>query len=157
MSIVDEYLNSIDKQNKKETLLSSLQYHKTKSMKNDKPIHEIYYNCKENACDFRSAKLQIDENPDLVAYGVTNTAHALINQIEENPEEFIPYKLDGFQLNRNNIPVIRLVREGNQNNRTGIIEYNTLHAHAIQFSSHIRNEVMQKIVNTIVDKFITND
>ena len=144
MSIVDEYI--IDNENKKEMLLSSLLYPKTKSMK-DTPINEIYYNCKENVCDFQNAKLQIDKNPDLLAYGLTKTAQILVNQIEQSPEEFLPHKLDGFQLNRDNIPVLRLSREGNNDNRIGLIEYSTIRARAMQLPSQVRNEAMRKIVD----------
>ena len=153
MSIVDEYLKSIDNENIKENLLTSLQYPQTKNLQ-DKPIHEFYYNCKENGCDFRKAKLQINENPDLLDYGVLKIAQTLVNQIEENPEEFIPHKLDGFQLNRDNIAVLRLRREGDDNNRIGLIEYNTIRARTMQLSSHVRNEAMRKIASKIVDIFI---
>ena len=128
--VVNEYLKSIDNENKKDVLLSSLLYPKTKSMK-DAPIYEIFYNCKKNVCDFKNVKLQINENTDLLSYDITKIAQSLVNQIEQNPEEFNPHKLDGYQINRNNIPILRLRRENDINdnnniNRIGLIEYNPI-------------------------------
>ena len=153
--VVNEYLKSIDNENKKDVFLSSLLYPKTKSMK-DTPIYEIFYNCKKNVCDFKNVKLQINENTNLLSYDITKIAQTLVNQIEQNPEEFNPHKLDGYQINRNNIPILRLRRENDINddiiNRIGLIEYNALYSRAMQLISQVKNESILKIASNIIDR-----
>ena len=123
----------------------------------DAPIYEIFYNCKKNVCDFKNVKLQINENTNLLSYDITKIAQTLVNQIEQNPEEFNPHKLDGYQINRNNIPILRLRRENDINddiiNRIGLIEYNALYSRAMQLSSQVKNEsILKKLLTEFINK-----
>ena len=79
----------------------------------------------------------------------------LLEEIESNPGEFLPHKMDGFQLYRGGFDLLRLQRRDGKvsanNGRTGFVEYNDLRARAMEASSRARKDVLEQAVVRIVD------
>lgn len=79
----------------------------------------------------------------------------LLEEIESNPSEFLPHRMDGFQLYRGGFDVLRLQRQDGKvfanNGRTGFVEYNDLRARALEASSRARKDVLEQAVVRIVD------
>lgn len=69
---LEKYLTELDKAERTGVLLSLMQYPKTSSFADDKPVVTAYYTCDEySRCSFERAKKLIKESVDLKAYGST--------------------------------------------------------------------------------------
>ena len=153
---LDSYLKELDKTQRTNVMLTLMQYPRTATLiERDTPVVTAYYSCKSNQCAFDQVVIQIKENVDLKAYGATEVALTMIEEIKQHPDDFLPHKLDGYQLYRAGFDLLQLHRKDGKtpatSGRMGFIEYNNLRAQAMEASSRQRKEALEMAAVRIAD------
>lgn len=149
---LEAYLKEADASERTRMVLALMQYPRTKPLVDrDTPVLTVYYSCDEaSRCSFDDAIKEIKENVDLKAYGATDAALTIIDEIKTHPDDFLPHKFDGFQLYRGGFDVLRLHRCDGKvpaaAGRMGFIEYNDMRAQAMEASSRRRQAGIEKAV-----------
>ena len=106
-----EYFMDIpDKELSKDILSRSIRYYKALPKDVDKPVLSGTYTCNENSCDFTMAKLELFENPELrkEMTDVSRVLTKLVHRAEDYPSEFIPHKLNGYEIYQHGLLQVRL-------------------------------------------------
>lgn len=121
----------MDKHKFHASILQCMVYPTTKKLDtNDKPIVTAKYHCSgPGTCDFQEVLDKIRSHPELRAYGSQKVLDKIVGDIAQNTEDHLAAKLDGFQIYRCGIDLIRLQRvddngEPCTDSRTGFIEWN---------------------------------
>lgn len=159
VGIVEAYRAGLGQEERTRSLLTHMVFPRTNSLERDKPLVTAHYICDGvQQCSFKAARETVTNNTELRAYGgVTTTALALIEAIENNQADFIPHALDGFVLNRCGYDLLRLQRTSSTlEGRTGHLEYNDIRAEAIHRGETARRVAAELVLVKSLDKVISS-
>ncbi len=98
-------------------------YRKDTRYKN--PLCECIYSCENEKCDFTKCLMELNKINIQYKDKATEYCKAVIEDIDENQESYLPAFVDRYYINSMGKPLILLKNEKNGNNSVyGIIEYN---------------------------------
>ncbi|EGD83547.1 hypothetical protein PTSG_04153 [Salpingoeca rosetta] len=125
------FMEEMDKARLHQIIASHMQYPKTKNLnEHDAPLVKANYHCDgPSQCDFREVLQAIQDNPELRAYGSQAVLKKIVEDIRDNAEDHMAAHLDGFQIYRCGIDLLRLQRVDDKgkpvsDSRTGFVEWN---------------------------------
>lgn len=156
---LEGYLKGLDRDKAERTRMVAtlMQYPRSKSLldRADAPALTAYYTCEAAQCSLAEVEAAIRENVDLKAFGATGVALTLVKEVTENPDDFVPHKLDGYQLSRAGFDLLRLQRkEGDaaaaSSGRMGVLEYNDVHAAALDDARRASMAALEAATERIV-------
>ena len=112
-------------------VIKNMSYLPTDVIKRKKPEVEVTYTCVDGKCDFTAAEEVWRTSTEIAAFDCHVASGKLIECLKMAPDEFLPDKNDGFQLVRNNMVVLRLMREKNagedKKGMIGTVDYYAFH------------------------------
>ena len=125
------FFEAMDSARRHQIIASNMQYPRTDKLdKHDHPVTKAVYSCDgPSDCDFTGVLRAIEDSTDLRAYGSQKVLKKLVEDIRDNAEDHMAAKLDGFQIYRCGIDLLRIQRVDDtgkevSGTRTGFVEWN---------------------------------
>lgn len=134
----------IPTERKHDILLAHMQYPRTKKLDaNDSPVETCTYSCEEGEpCDFAVCLETVRDSVELRAFGCQTNLLEIVEDIAKHQDDYMARRLDGYQLYRCGIDLIRIRRTENGEEcklkRTGTIEYNDIRTDEIKRKQEFR-------------------
>lgn len=115
-----------------DALINCMLYHRTEALMKKAPVLEVEYACQNGACDFSAAVEQIRNDTEVSIFECVEPALEMIESIKSNQHEFLPQHNDGYQIVRNGVVVVRILRKKEEgkishlDGRMGTIDYSDI-------------------------------
>jgi hypothetical protein len=143
-------LESLDALKRVEIICSHMRFTNT-LFEGGTPALTTYYTCEAGdggtKCDFSTVNADINEDVELRAHCALNLARTIVTMVEKLPEEFIPHRVDGFQLNRGGFELLRIQR------KVGSVPATTGRIATIE-CSHLHGDVVKAMYKTGQDTLL---
>lgn len=136
MDKVAKMLNELEEDHKHVEIFKSMVFSDTVKMreKRENAVVKCHYSCEKEVCDLSACLVDIHKHPKLLKYLSKDVCLAIIQDIENHQDDFLPSQVDGFFINRMGHDLVHLKRSDCDNNGvTGFIEYNDLRKHSMDY------------------------
>lgn len=130
----------LDEKLKHALIFAQMVFPTTKTMK-EKPENAVLqteYTCSSNQCNFQSAITDISNNDVLkTRWKSSNLCIQVVKDIESNQDDYLPFKIDGFYMNRMGHQLVYMKRvkspeeKQSDTSMTGFIEISGLRRHLL--------------------------
>lgn len=102
--------------------------------KREEAVVKANYSCSDISCDFSNALLAIERDARLLKYRTKDVCTAIVNDINEYQDDYLPMEVDGYFINRMGHELVHLKRDGSDGKGvTGFIEYNDLRKQSMDY------------------------
>jgi hypothetical protein len=126
MDKVTKMLSQMEEKQKHDEIFKLMVFPDTAEINKDALV-QILYRCSNDKCDFTSALLEIKNNKKLLKFNSADVCTEIVKDIKSYQDDFMPYAIDGYFINRMGCKLVHLKREdSDEKSVSGIIEYNNL-------------------------------